>query len=669
MGNQIFPTPNPAGAIYTVGDGDYNEEIYQNLGTLVSNGLLTVQSPEKGQKSELNNIEGGTIKNSGTLTIGYNGLLNNDKSSALYNSGAINIMALLDGWPQDSWYAEMSNSGTIYNDGIVYNMGNLTNYGMLINNNVLQNNSQSFPFWNEGTLENKGGTINNQGMLISTEGGKIYLYDSSTLNNIDSGLLIMNSRLDIDASSTLNNLSFLKISGDEVVSTLDNNGGTINNKCGETPPGVDDIFWGLRVSAGKLNINNGGKLYNYGSSTIQIGIEGSDRQSELSVYDDGKLCNYDSSTLNNTGNLNINNSSLDNYDSSTLNNSGTLNMVNNSTLDNYDSSTLNNSGTLNINNNSAVVNNTFSTINNDGIINNANNDLGESGFSNNGTYQGSGKILGSWQDYGTVKPGNSSAAARMLVDGNYYKKGGSTEIELGGTLGGWWKFAEFDRIEITGDLELAGDLRVLAINYFQLSAGDSFVITRVDGDLDGQYDGLNEGDSVGSFESDNSGILELFITYKGGDGNDIALYTQSLSGVLPESLREPRIIGSDADDSLTGTSADEVIFGGSGDDVLLGGGGDDQVTGGNGDDRLYGGFGDDILKGDRGADTYRLSRGNDVIIAFSFAENDRISVANGVDLSFKQVGDDLLITADGIHTTLKDVDKGEFLAADVIDFI
>ena len=58
-----------------------------------------------------------------------------------------------------------------------------------------------------------------------------------------------------------------------------------------------------------------------------------------------------------------------------------------------------------------------------------------------------------------------------------------------------------------------------------------------------------------------------------------------------------------------------------------------------------------------------------MIIAFSFAENDRISVADGDELSFKQVGDDLLITADGIHTTLKDVDKGEFLAADVIDFI
>ena len=98
-----------------------------------------MQSPEKGQQSELNNIDGGTIKNSGTLTIGYNGLLNNDKSSALYNSGAINIMALLTARSAESWYAEMKNSGTIYNDGIVHNMGMLMNFGMLINNNVLQN--------------------------------------------------------------------------------------------------------------------------------------------------------------------------------------------------------------------------------------------------------------------------------------------------------------------------------------------------------------------------------------------------------------------------------------------------------------------------------------------------------------------------------------------------
>ncbi|WP_413357822.1 calcium-binding protein [Prochlorococcus sp. MIT 1201] len=194
------------------------------------------------------------------------------------------------------------------------------------------------------------------------------------------------------------------------------------------------------------------------------------------------------------------------------------------------------------------------------------------------------------------------------------------------------------------------------------------MIAKVDGDLSGEYDGLDEGDSVGRFKNENGGKLDLFITYKGGDVNGIELYTKSFFGVLPESLCEPRIIDSD-DDSLTGTSVDEVIFGGRGDDVLLGGSGDDQVTGGNGDDRLDGGSGDDHLKGDRGADTYKLSGGNDVIIGFSVPENDRISFADGVELSLTQVGDDLLLTADGIHTTLLDVDKVEFLAAHVVDFI
>ena len=228
---------------------------------------------------------------------------------------------------------------------------------------------------------------------------------------------------------------------------------------------------------------------------------------------------------------------------------------------------------------------------------------------------------------------------------------------------------EHDWIEITGDLELAGKLDVSLIDGFKLPAGDSFVIVKVDGDLSGEYDGLNEGDSVGRFKSDNGGTVELFVTYQGGDGNDIELYTKSFLGVRPESLHEPRVIGSAADDFLTGTSADEVIFGACGDDVLLGAQGDDQVTGGNGDDWLDGGYGDDHLKGDRGADTYKLSGGNDVIIGFSVAENDRISVADGVELSLTQVGDDLLLRADGIHTTLLDVDKGEFLAADVIDYI
>ncbi len=68
------------------------------------------------------------------------------------------------------------------------------------------------------------------------------------------------------------------------------------------------------------------------------------------------------------------------------------------------------------------------TLNNNGVVDNSENKLGSKGFIDKGTYAGTGEILGSWTDHGIVKPGNS--AGGMLVDGSYYKKGGSTEIEL-----------------------------------------------------------------------------------------------------------------------------------------------------------------------------------------------------------------------------------------------
>ena len=39
MGERLSPNPNLEGTIYTLGDGDYSEGIYQNLGTLDSNGF------------------------------------------------------------------------------------------------------------------------------------------------------------------------------------------------------------------------------------------------------------------------------------------------------------------------------------------------------------------------------------------------------------------------------------------------------------------------------------------------------------------------------------------------------------------------------------------------------------------------------------------------------
>ncbi|WP_413314593.1 MULTISPECIES: calcium-binding protein [unclassified Prochlorococcus] len=443
-------------------------------------------------------------------------------------------------------------------------------------------------------------------------------------------------------------------------------------------------------TAGASFTNNGhlnlGSSFNVDSSLVSWAPFTIAKDGQLWAHPESKIINYNAMTVSGKGlNPNIYIAQSCSFFNSwvqegppeerlmkgILCNSGSI--TNEGTLTNEESATIDNKPGALIANQigditryaSELINN--GTLNNDGTIDNT----GGGSFINTstGTYSGSGQILGSWTDHGVVKAGNS--AGGMFVDGHYYKKGGSKEIELGGIYHGDGDrtATEHDWIEITGDLELAGNLDVSLIDGFKLSAGDSFVITKVDGDLSGEYDGLDEGDSVGRFKSEKGGKLDLFLTYEGGDGNDIELYTKSFFSVLPDSLRDPRIIGSDDKDSLTGTSADEVIFGGSDDDVLLGGAGDDQVTGGNGNDKLDGGLGDDTLKGDRGADDYILSSGEDIYESFSIDENDQVVVGEGVDLSFQQVGDNLLIKGIAIHTTLLDVDKDEFLAADCIDYI
>ncbi|WP_413314595.1 MULTISPECIES: hypothetical protein [unclassified Prochlorococcus] len=510
--------------------------------------------------------------------------------------------------------------------------------------------------------------------------------------------------IDIEESGSLQNIGNLTIAPStelKNLGTLDNSGNFIllgaGSASGEYYPGVFHNYGNVSL-AGIATIN--GKIVNYTKGVIdfendfnmqsaltnfggKINISGVATLTDGTMYgsifngiDSGGSYAPSEIIIEITGKIDSLGSAFYNYSGSTVTNNGSINIVGDLGELANQGGYITNNGRITLQKSSLFQNAAGGTIVNNGTIDNSlhpSTSVDENiiGFVNieNSTYTGSGHVLAAFIDNGKLAPGNS--AGGMLFGGNVYKTGGTKEIELGGTYHGDGDrtATEHDWIEIKGDLELAGNLDVSLIDGFKLSAGDSFVITKVDGDLSGEYDGLNEGDSVGRFKSKKGGKLDLFLTYEGGDGNDIELYTKSFFSVLPDSLRDPRIIGSDDKDSLTGTSADEVIFGGSDDDVLLGGAGDDQVTGGNGNDKLNGGLGDDTLKGDRGADDYILSSGEDVYESFSIDENDQLVVGEGVDLSFQQVGDNLLIKGIAIHTTLLDVDKDEFLAADCIDFI
>ena len=281
---------------------------------------------------------------------------------------------------------------------------------------------------------------------------------------------------------------------------------------------------------------------NPAGNTITVDTSGAYNESDfflnngtIDITNDGELDNYETLTNNNVltndGLLNnwkflTNYGTMNNNYGSKIENRATGNLFNDGTI--AIAGTLVNSGTWNNSGlliNSGMLTNvgTLTNERSGTLTNNGTMDTTYAYFVNNGLLNGSGHIIGSYTDHGITKPGNSSGV--MTIDGDYFKRAGSKEIELGGLFDGdgYNSLTEFDWIDVTGNVELAGLLNVELIDGFELHRGNWFEILRVGGTLTGQYDGLGEGDLVGHF-----GGQDLFITYGGGDGNDVALFTNAV---------------------------------------------------------------------------------------------------------------------------------------------
>ena len=144
------------------------------------------------------------------------------------------------------------------------------------------------------------------------------------------------------------------------------------------------------------------------------------------------------------------------------------------------------------------------------------------GFSGSGGATGGGDLFFE----GDLRPGNSPAVV-TFDNAVFLGSGANTEIEIAGLATG-----EFDQFIINGDLALDGTLTVVPLDGFAFGPNQSFTIFDVSGALSGTFAGLGEGDRVGTF-----GGTDLFITYAGGTGNDVALFTSvpepSTAGLLP----------------------------------------------------------------------------------------------------------------------------------------
>jgi hypothetical protein len=119
---------------------------------------------------------------------------------------------------------------------------------------------------------------------------------------------------------------------------------------------------------------------------------------------------------------------------------------------------------------------------------------------------------------------NSVSGSLMMATGD------SLAIRLGGTSP-----QLSDSLSIGGNASLAGALGVSLQSGFTLAPSQSFTIVDVGGTASGNFAGFGEGALVGTF-----GGTELFITYTGGNGNDVALFAQA--PVLPGDYNQNGVV-------------------------------------------------------------------------------------------------------------------------------
>ncbi len=131
-------------------------------------------------------------------------------------------------------------------------------------------------------------------------------------------------------------------------------------------------------------------------------------------------------------------------------------------------------------------------------------------------------------------------------------------VEINGPTPG----TQYDQVEVTGTIDLGGALLTLVPT--TTADGDEYVIVKNDGTdpVVGTFSGLPEGATVTPNPFGSSG-LPAFITYKGGDGNDVVILVSDASPVVDLSAHNPgaadSFILSRKGDSIVITDGDGIV--------------------------------------------------------------------------------------------------------------
>jgi hypothetical protein len=82
-------------------------------------------------------------------------------------------------------------------------------------------------------------------------------------------------------------------------------------------------------------------------------------------------------------------------------------------------------------------------------------------------------------------------------------------------------------LQVLGTAELGGSLEVSKAEGYQLGPHETYTIITASRGVTGMFAGLEEGARIGELDG-----WELFISYRGGNGQDVILYTVPEPGVL-----------------------------------------------------------------------------------------------------------------------------------------
>lgn len=129
-----------------------------------------------------------------------------------------------------------------------------------------------------------------------------------------------------------------------------------------------------------------------------------------------------------------------------------------------------------------------------------------------GLIEGNGTFEVNVNSGGIIRPGLSEGVLNFKEDLTL-QSAGTLEIKLQNAPAN-----TFDQIFVGGDAMLGGTLDVTLQSFIE-SDGLEFEIINVAGTRSGMFDGLGEGSYVGTNGKD------VYITYHGGDGNDVVLFT------------------------------------------------------------------------------------------------------------------------------------------------